>query len=193
MELCSIASGSSGNCIYVSGDHTRLLIDTGLSKKRILNGLAGIDVGPDELDGILNKIVNKKIQAKKKVFFTEIIEKNNGSAMAKYLGAWKKVPISTLDEYINKASAQNSTEVVAVLMEYKNKLYSTDDVAAHETKKTEQELGMRERSFREWQKVFKLTEAYVDNGLIIAKYRGEDAVVEIRVGIMAVHNSISAA
>ena len=53
MELCSIASGSSGNCIYVGGDHTRLLIDTGLSKKRILNGLAGIDVGPDELDGIL--------------------------------------------------------------------------------------------------------------------------------------------
>ena len=53
MELCSIASGSSGNCIYVGGEHTRLLIDTGLSKKRILNGLAGIDVGPDELDGIL--------------------------------------------------------------------------------------------------------------------------------------------
>ena len=145
--------------------------------------LSGVETeylyGDFELDGILNKIVNKKIQAKKKVFFTEIIEKNNGSAMAKYLGAWKKVPISTLDEYINKASAQNSTEVVAVLMEYKNKLYSTDDVAAHETKKTEQELGMRERSFREWQKVFKLTEAYVDNGLIIAKYRGEDAVVEI--------------
>ena len=35
MRLCSIASGSSGNCIYVGSDHTHLLIDTGISKKRI--------------------------------------------------------------------------------------------------------------------------------------------------------------
>ncbi|MBQ4361444.1 MAG: MBL fold metallo-hydrolase [Lachnospiraceae bacterium] len=53
MELCSIASGSSGNCIFTGSGSTRLLIDTGLSKKRILEGLAGIDVGPGDLDGIL--------------------------------------------------------------------------------------------------------------------------------------------
>ena len=35
MRLCSIASGSSGNCIYTGTDHTHLLIDTGISKKRI--------------------------------------------------------------------------------------------------------------------------------------------------------------
>ena len=33
MRLCSIASGSSGNCIYVGSDNTHLLIDTGISKK----------------------------------------------------------------------------------------------------------------------------------------------------------------
>ena len=53
MELCSIASGSSGNCIFVGGDHTRLLVDAGISRKRILSGLTGIDVGPGEIDGIL--------------------------------------------------------------------------------------------------------------------------------------------
>ena len=53
MELCSIASGSSGNCIFTGGDRTRLLVDAGISKKRILEGLAGIDVGPGEIDGIL--------------------------------------------------------------------------------------------------------------------------------------------
>ena len=26
MRLCSIASGSSGNCIYVGSDHTHLLV-----------------------------------------------------------------------------------------------------------------------------------------------------------------------
>ena len=53
MELCSIASGSSGNCIYVGSDHGRLLVDAGISKKRIVAGLASADVDIKEIDGIL--------------------------------------------------------------------------------------------------------------------------------------------
>ena len=53
MRLCSIASGSSGNCIYVGDDHTHLLVDTGISKKRIEEGLKELDIKGEELDGIL--------------------------------------------------------------------------------------------------------------------------------------------
>ena len=53
MRLCSIASGSSGNCIYVGSDKTHLLVDTGISKKRIDEGLAQLQVKPEELSGIL--------------------------------------------------------------------------------------------------------------------------------------------
>lgn len=53
MELCSIASGSSGNCIYIGGADTRLLVDTGISKIRIENGLRSIHVDPESLDAIL--------------------------------------------------------------------------------------------------------------------------------------------
>lgn len=53
MNLCSIASGSSGNCIYVGNDSTHLLIDAGISKKRIEEGLTSIDVDPTKLNGIL--------------------------------------------------------------------------------------------------------------------------------------------
>ncbi|HBA63792.1 MAG TPA: ribonuclease Z [Lachnospiraceae bacterium] len=53
MRLCSIASGSSGNCIYVGSDHTHLLVDTGISKKRIEEGLTALDMKGEELDGIL--------------------------------------------------------------------------------------------------------------------------------------------
>ena len=35
MQLYSIASGSSGNCIYVGGEEARILIDAGISMKRI--------------------------------------------------------------------------------------------------------------------------------------------------------------
>ncbi len=51
--MCSIASGSSGNCIYVGSDDTHLLVDTGISKKRIEEGLKELEIKGDELDGIL--------------------------------------------------------------------------------------------------------------------------------------------
>jgi len=53
MKLCSIASGSSGNCIYVGSDQTNLLIDVGISGKRIESGLRSIDIAPDAVDAIL--------------------------------------------------------------------------------------------------------------------------------------------
>ncbi len=53
MDFCSIASGSSGNCIYVGSDHSGVLVDAGISGKKITEGLHGIDRKPEELDGIL--------------------------------------------------------------------------------------------------------------------------------------------
>ena len=53
MRMCSIASGSSGNCIYVGDDHTHLLVDTGISRKRVEEGLHALDIKGEDLDGIL--------------------------------------------------------------------------------------------------------------------------------------------
>lgn len=53
MRLCSIASGSSGNCIYVGDDSTHILVDAGISKKRIEAGLSKVGIKGEELDGIL--------------------------------------------------------------------------------------------------------------------------------------------
>lgn len=53
MRLVSIASGSSGNCIYVGTDHTHILIDAGISNKRIEQGLNEIGVKGSELTGII--------------------------------------------------------------------------------------------------------------------------------------------
>ncbi len=52
MRFCSIASGSSGNCIYVGSQTTHLLIDAGISGKRMESSLADLGVSPRELDGI---------------------------------------------------------------------------------------------------------------------------------------------
>ena len=53
MIFGSIASGSSGNCAYASSGNTSVLIDTGISKKRIEEGLQMNDISASEIDGIL--------------------------------------------------------------------------------------------------------------------------------------------
>lgn len=53
MELCSIASGSSGNCIMAGDESCRLLIDAGISGKRIEQGLNSLGHKTSEMKGIL--------------------------------------------------------------------------------------------------------------------------------------------
>lgn len=53
MNLCSIASGSSGNCTFVGSTQTKLLVDAGISGKRIENGLSSIEVSPQDIQGVL--------------------------------------------------------------------------------------------------------------------------------------------
>lgn len=52
MRLCSIASGSSGNCVYVGSDTTHLLMDVGISGKRTEAGLRELDLTMNDIDGI---------------------------------------------------------------------------------------------------------------------------------------------
>ncbi len=52
MRLYSIASGSSGNCIYVGEGDTHFLVDTGISLKRIEAALNSENLSARDLQGI---------------------------------------------------------------------------------------------------------------------------------------------
>lgn len=52
-NFCSLYSGSSGNSLFVETEHTKLLIDAGVSSKKIEKALIDINVEPSSLDGIL--------------------------------------------------------------------------------------------------------------------------------------------
>jgi phosphoribosyl 1,2-cyclic phosphodiesterase len=52
MRVCSIASGSSGNCIFAGSDHTSVLFDAGISGKRVEAGLNAIGMTGSDLDAI---------------------------------------------------------------------------------------------------------------------------------------------
>ena len=53
MKMCSIASGSSGNCIYIGTEATHLLVDVGISCKRTVEGLNELGLTGKDIDGIL--------------------------------------------------------------------------------------------------------------------------------------------
>lgn len=53
MKFGTIASGSSGNCLYVGNKDSHILIDAGISCKRICEGLKSFDLSGNDLKGIL--------------------------------------------------------------------------------------------------------------------------------------------
>ena len=53
MRLVSIASGSSGNCIYIGSDNTHILVDAGISNKRIEQGLNEIGLKGNDINAVV--------------------------------------------------------------------------------------------------------------------------------------------
>lgn len=53
LTLTTLASGSSGNCILLSGGGTHLLIDAGISCRRITKSLQELGIPPEDLSGVL--------------------------------------------------------------------------------------------------------------------------------------------
>lgn len=53
MRLMSIASGSSGNCIYVGSERAHVLVDAGISGRSIEKGLNSLELTGKDIDGIL--------------------------------------------------------------------------------------------------------------------------------------------
>jgi phosphoribosyl 1,2-cyclic phosphodiesterase len=53
VSFLSLISGSSGNAIYLSDGRTKLLVDCGMSGKKLKEALERIDVSPEDLDALL--------------------------------------------------------------------------------------------------------------------------------------------
>lgn len=53
LNFCSLYSGSSGNCLFIETENTKLLVDAGVSLKKIEEGLSTVGTSASDLDGIL--------------------------------------------------------------------------------------------------------------------------------------------
>ena len=52
LKCCSLYSGSSGNCFFVQTEDSNILIDAGVSCKKIETALNSLDVDPNNIDAI---------------------------------------------------------------------------------------------------------------------------------------------
>jgi phosphoribosyl 1,2-cyclic phosphodiesterase len=53
IKFCSLYSGSSGNSLFISDGTTRILIDAGLSAKKIIHALHSIGENPEDISAVL--------------------------------------------------------------------------------------------------------------------------------------------
>ena len=53
LKFCSLSSGSSGNCYLIGSDDTFLLVDAGITCKRITDGLSDLNLTPEMISGVL--------------------------------------------------------------------------------------------------------------------------------------------
>lgn len=53
LDICSLFSSSKGNCTYVFSDTTKILIDVGISSKRLTERLIKDNIKPEEIQAIL--------------------------------------------------------------------------------------------------------------------------------------------
>ncbi len=52
LKLCTLASGSNGNCTYISDGETNILIDVGISARSIIRELSVLGIGISAIDAI---------------------------------------------------------------------------------------------------------------------------------------------
>ena len=53
MIICTLASGSSGNCLLIATEKTRILIDAGISLKQIILRLNTLDLKMSDIDAVI--------------------------------------------------------------------------------------------------------------------------------------------
>ncbi len=103
MEFCSLFSGSSGNCQYIKTENTTILVDAGLSGKKIQQEIVNIGEDPKKIDaifithehidhiqgaGIMSRRLNVPVYANKKTW----------DAMYPYIGNINPENIKILEE-----------------------------------------------------------------------------------------------
>jgi hypothetical protein len=102
--------------------------------------------------------------------------------MQKILSLVKKQDPEEIDRYI--ALTENNSEIRAMLLEYKNRLYPPETLEKMEEIQTEKDFGLREMTLADYKKIFSIKKQ--DGVYVITNYKGESDTVRIPAAISGI-------
>jgi len=117
-----LASGSKGNCTVVTGGHTRILVDAGLSCRELFRRMKLVDEEPETLDAIIvthehQDHVNGLAATARKlgipVYFTEATHR----AWMRWISPRKQMTYAQWIEQCRQQAADRQAEAAAVAIE----------------------------------------------------------------------------
>lgn len=91
MEVCVLASGSSGNCVLVRSGGTAVLVDIGVSALQVKKRLDAFGLAPEELSAIFLTHEHSDHIRGLEVF----LRRNHAAAVWATHGTWSGVPVKT--------------------------------------------------------------------------------------------------
>lgn len=105
-SICSFASGSSGNCYAVRSEESAILIDVGISGKRVFEGLDSIGIDREQIQGILithehtDHVKGLRIVTKKNPNWTVFSNEETGYRIADCVSSGNLVTFTNGDAFL---------------------------------------------------------------------------------------------
>lgn len=110
------------------------------------------------------------------------IENKEEAAIAKLLSLVNRMSLEEIDGYIE--ASEQTAEIRAMLMEYKNRLYPPAVIEKKEEIQTEKDFGLREKTLADYRKEFKI--AKDGDCYKITGYKGENESIGIPAAIKGI-------
>jgi ABC-type multidrug transport system ATPase subunit len=125
--------------------------------------------------GALPAPVQAYIKRKETAFLQAACAQDNVAMLERVLSLKKKHTLGMFEEYL--AAAEGHTEATAYLIDFRNRLFTVEDVTHRADDLIEKDLGFKERTLADWKEIFKLSIA--DGSVRISGYKKNDTIVEI--------------
>ena len=196
-SVCEIGQYTFRGCSslqQINCDAERLAVGTGVFNE--CEALEELNAPPAAFEALWKLLPNKKkealalqylssstlpapvqayIKRKESAFLQAACAQDSVAMLEQVLSLKKKHTLGMFEEYL--AVAEGYTEVTAYLMDYRNRLFTTEDVTQRAEDLVEKDLGFKERTMADWKEIFKLS---VKDGCVrISGYKKNDTIVEI--------------
>lgn len=125
-------------------------------------------------------IVKTYCTKNKKALLDAIVEMDDAAAMSTLLTMGRKPALDVVDGYLEKA--QGKQALTSILLDYKAKIFTKNEVAKIQEDQQEKALGLKELSVADWRKIYTFK---LENGsAIISAYKGNepDVTVPAKIG-----------